>query len=152
MFRMEEMRGTRIAYMRRVGPYGADNKEQMEKLKRWAGSSGLMQENAVILGIARDDPATTPPENCRYDACIVVSEDTEIGDDGVNEAVLPGGRYAVFTVRHTAEDIQRAWSDILPELASHGCSPDMSRPILERYIPGMVKKHLCEICVPLPAE
>lgn len=48
-----------IAYMR-------------EKLKHWAKANNLMDSKTVILGIANDDPKTTPPENCRYDACTLL--------------------------------------------------------------------------------
>ena len=149
MFKMEEIPETRIAYIRQVGPYGTNNNGLMEDLKNWAATNNLMHDNAVILGIAQDNPTTTPPENCRYDVCIVVSEDYEIKDTYVNENKLSGGKFAVFTIRHTEIDIQKAWSEIFPELASHGCQIDASRPILERYIPSMVNSHLCEICVPV---
>ena len=149
MFKIEEISKHRIAYMRQVGPYGADNKKLMEKLKSWASASGLMCDNTIILGIAQDNPSTTPAENCRYDVCLAVSEDYEIKEAHVNEAELSGGRYAVFTIGHTAADIQKAWNVIFPELESQGYQIDYAKPIMERYIPGMVKKHLCEICVPV---
>lgn len=149
MFKIEEISGNRIAYMRQVGPYGAANKELMEQLKNWATTNSMMHDDAVILGIAQDNPATTLSENCRYDVCIVVSEDYKTKDSYVKEAELSGGKYAVFTVRHTAADIQKAWMEIFPELDRQGYQIVASRPILERYMPRMVKNHLCEICVPV---
>jgi len=148
-FNIEEMPKSRIAYIRQVGPYGAGNYALMEKLKDWAKSNDLFTDSAIILGISQDDPVTTTPENCRYDACVVISDDFEITDSSVSEAELPGGRYAVFTIPHTAEAVQNAWSEVFSQLADAGCQLDVSRPILERYIPAMVKKHLCEICVPI---
>jgi len=149
MFKIEEIPRCRIAYLRQRGPYGAHNKALMEKLKNWAAANSLMHDDSVIFGIAQDNPAITPPENCRYDVCIVVSADYEIKDPHINEAALDGGRYAVFTIRHTASDIQTAWREIFPELASLGYQIDTTRPILERYIPRLVDNHLCEICVPV---
>jgi DNA gyrase inhibitor GyrI len=86
-----------------------------------------------------------------YDVCIVVKENFCIPDDSVQEDCLPGGRYAVFTFGHTAEAIKEAWGAVFPELAARGCIADFARPILERYVPLMVEKHLCEICVPIYA-
>jgi len=149
IYQIEEMSKSRIAYMRRVGPYGADNYVLMKKFKEWAKSNGLFTESAVILGISQDNPATTPPESCRYDVGIVVSEDFTTTDADVNVAELPGGRYAVFTIDHTAEAIQKAWVEIFVQLSAKGQQPNVSRPILERYIPAMIDKHLCEICVPV---
>lgn len=148
-FHAEEMPKQRIAYMRNVGPYGLGNKELMERLKAWADKNGLFHAAAIILGIARDDPALTPPLKCRYDACIVVKDDFFIPDEYVREDWLPGGRYAVFTLAHTAEALREAWGAIFPELEARGFKADIARPILERYVPRMVEKHLCEICVPV---
>jgi DNA gyrase inhibitor GyrI len=148
-YKIEEMSNSRIAYMRRVGPYGADNYVLMKKFKEWAKSNDLFTKSAVILGISQDNPETTPPKSCRYDVCIVVADDYVISDTDVNEAKLPGGRYAVFTIDHTAEAVQKAWGEIFTQLSVQGQRPDFSRPILERYIPAMIDKHLCEICVPV---
>ena len=148
-YQIEEMSKNRIAYMRRVGPYGASNYALMKKFKEWAKANGLFTASAVILGISQDNPAVTPPENCRYDVGIVVSEDFTTTDTDVDVAKLPGGKYAVFTIDHTAEAIQKAWGEIFVQLSAESQQPDISRPILERYIPAMIDKHLCEICVPV---
>ena len=148
-YQIEEMSKNRIAYMRRVGPYGESNYTLMKKFKEWAKANGLFTESAIILGISQDNPATTTPESCRYDVGVVVSEQFTTKDTDVNVAKLSGGRYAVFTIDHTTEAIQKAWSQIFVQLSAQGQQPDVSRPILERYIPAMIDKHLCEICVPV---
>ncbi|MFC7560727.1 hypothetical protein ACFQ5D_00200 [Paenibacillus farraposensis] len=56
---METLPNYRIAYVRQVGPYGP-------------------AESAILLGIPQDNPQTTPPEKCRYDACIVIAAWAEI--------------------------------------------------------------------------
>ena len=148
-YQIEEMSKSRIAYMRRVGPYGEGNYALMKKFKEWAKANGLFTASAVILGISQDNPAVTPPEKCRYDVGVVVPEQFATTDTDVNVAELPGGRYAVFTIDHTAEAIQKAWNEIFVQLSAENQEPDVSRPILERYIPAMIDKHLCEICVPV---
>ena len=148
-YQIEQMSKSRIAYMRRVGPYGEGNYALMKKFKEWAKANGLFTASAVILGISQDNPAVTPLENCRYDVGIIVSKSFKTTDTDVNVAELPGGKYAVFTIDHTAEAIQKAWGEIFVRLSAQGRQPDVSRPILERYIPAMIDNHLCEICVPL---
>lgn len=148
-YQIEEMPKSCIAYMRRVGPYGADNYALMKKFKEWAKANGLFTASAVILGISQDNPAITPPEQCRYDVGVVVSEQFTTTDTDVDVAELSGGRYAVFTIDHTAEAIRKAWGEIFVQLPAQGQQPDVSRPILERYIPAMIDKHLCEICIPV---
>jgi DNA gyrase inhibitor len=148
--KIENTPAYRIAYIRHIGSYGADNVKTMEELKSWAKTNFLFNEESVIMGIAQDNPETTKPEDCRYDTCIVVSSDYSIPDDGhVREGSIIGGRYAVFKVSHTAEAVQKAWSDIFPELLKQGLKFDDTRPIIERYAVKMVNNHLCEICVPI---
>jgi DNA gyrase inhibitor GyrI len=149
IFKTEEMPARRVIYMRQVGPYGANNHALMAKFKEWAGTKGLFTKSSVILGISHDNPETTSPEICRYDVCMVIPDGYTIADNNVNEAELVGGKYAVFTISHTAEAVQKAWSEIFSQLKAQGFQLDVSRPIIERYIPAMLDNHLCEICVPI---
>ncbi|TYR81464.1 DNA gyrase inhibitor [Priestia megaterium] len=145
--KIENVPKYRIAYVRQVGPYGPDNIQAMKKLKSWAKENNLLAETAIILGISQDNPETTSPENCRYDACIVISNDYQI-DASVSESELSGGKYAICKVKHTAEDIQHAWTEIFSELLNNGYQID-SKPIFEKYIGEMVYSDYCEICVPI---
>ncbi|WP_327832784.1 GyrI-like domain-containing protein [Bacillus swezeyi] len=74
----------RLSYVRQIGPYGPGNIQAMETLKKWAEQNHLLGESAIILGIPQDNPETTLPENCRYDACIVISNEYQI-DHSIRE-------------------------------------------------------------------
>ena len=141
----------RVAYIRHIGPYGTSNVQTMEDLKSWAKSSDLLHDKSIILGIAHDNPETTKPENCRYDTCIVISDDYTVNNGyvSVSQGNITGGSYAVFKISHTSEAVQKAWLTIFPELLSQGYQFDETRPVLERYIVEMVSNHYCEICVPI---
>lgn len=146
---IENMQTYRIAYIRKIGPYGINNVKRMGELKKWAKFNNLFNDESIILGIAQDNPETTKPENCRYDTCIVISKDYSITDDYIKEGNITGGKYTVFKIEHTAEAVQRAWINIFPELSKQGYKFDETRPIMERYIVQMVNNHHCEICVPI---
>ncbi len=146
---IEKVPAYRIAYIRQIGPYGINNVQTMEELKNWAKFNGIFNDESIVLGIAQDNPETTKPENCRYDTCIVISNDYQITDCCVKEGTIAGGKYAVFKISHTAEAVQKAWIDIFPELSRQGYQFDETRPIIERYIVQMVNNHFCEICVPI---
>lgn len=107
--KVETLPKYRIAYVRQVGPYGPANIQAMEKLKKWAEEKNITK-SAIILGIPQDNPETTLPENCRYDACIVIPKDYQI-DDSIYESELSGGKYVICKVKHTAEDIQKMGSN-----------------------------------------
>lgn len=145
-FKVETLPNYRIAYMRRVGPYGPANIEVMEKLKKWAKEKNLLN-SATLLAIPQDNPETTPPENCRFDACIVISDDYQM-DDSMNERELFGGKYLIYEVKHTAEDIQKAYADIFPSLQDNGYQIE-NKPIFEKYTGDMINNPYCEICVPV---
>jgi DNA gyrase inhibitor GyrI len=145
----ENIPSSRIAYMRRVGPYGADNMQMMEKLKQWARANSLLNDESIIFGIAQDNPATTKPENCRYDTCIVITNEYILKDSSVCLGKISGGKYAVFLISHTVDAVREAWAELFPQLSEQHYQLDETRPILERYAASMIKNHFCEICVPI---
>jgi len=145
--RIETLPPYTIAYIRHTGPYGPGSAQAMDALKTWARSHDLLGEDSVILGIPRDDPAVTAPADCRYDACLVTTG--PLRDDAVRMGSLAGGRYAVFTIPHTPEAMQKASTDIFTELDAQGYRTDGARPVIERYAARLVQAHLCEICVPI---
>ncbi|WP_078434033.1 AraC family transcriptional regulator [Metabacillus halosaccharovorans] len=139
----------RVAYVRRVGPYGPENIKVMEKLKRWAGENELL-ESAILFGIPQDNPETTQPENCRFDACIVISENYEI-DETISENEISGGKYLVYQVNHTAVAIQKAYENIFLAIQNNEFEID-NKPIMERYIGDINTNPYCEICVPVKSK
>lgn len=139
----------KIAYIRSIGPYGADNVQTMEKLKAWAREKSLLNNDSIILGIARDDPSVTKAEDCRYDSCIVVPDEYQVDEEYVYEGEIVGGKYVSFEIEHTAEAIQKAWADIFLELSKNLYKMDHSRPVIERYAAKMIADHKCEICIPI---
>ncbi|WP_248061711.1 AraC family transcriptional regulator [Paenibacillus silvae] len=123
-----------IAYVRQVGPYGPSNREAMEKLKQWADRNQLLDAQATLLGIPQDDPSSTPPQHCRYDACIVLDHDYHFKNENapaIHIGTFAGGRYLICIVPHTAEGIRDAWNEII--LHVHAKEIQMDRkPMIER--------------------
>lgn len=92
----------------------------------------------------------TPPEECRYDTCLITKTDFEPDDRSVLKRKLDRGIYAVLKIPHTAEAVAKAWSDGFSKVAAKkGFSLDPTRPIIERYKKALVDKGFCEICVPV---
>jgi len=144
---IETIRNCRLAYIRKIGKYGIENKNTMEKLKEWAKKRNLFNKDAVIFSIAQDNPETTLSENCRYDACIIISNDFVI-DENVNECEFIGGKYAVFKIIHTSEEIKKAYTEIFQNVLKEGLEI-ANKPIIEKYTISMVENNFCEICVPI---
>lgn len=138
-----------IAYLRRTGAYGAENRAVMERLLVLAGQAGLLGPETTILSIAWDDPARTPPAACRYDACLVLQEGQTLPGSDIRYGSLPGGRYAVFSIPHTEQAVSEAWHTIDRLLLENSCTADPGCPVMERYTPAGVRKSICEFCIPI---
>ena len=135
-------------YARRIGAYGYENKALMERLKSWAAEEGLMNAEMVILGIARDDPASTPPDLCRYDVCMLGEYNTH--ENWIKKGIFEdSGRYAVIEMPHTAEALQLVWKEAFSFLISKGYCSDKDRPVIERYRKALVDKYRCEMLFPV---
>ncbi|NSB22089.1 DNA gyrase inhibitor GyrI [Clostridium beijerinckii] len=97
----------KIAYIRKVGPYGLENVQVMEQLKSWAKENSLFNERSIILGITQDNPEITEPVDSRYDACLVVSDEFYFESTNINIGKTIGGKYCVFKINHTVDAIQK---------------------------------------------
>jgi DNA gyrase inhibitor GyrI len=145
---IEKITAQPIVYMRQVGGYGdAQNRQLMENMKAWIRKHNLWNKTGTLYGIAQDNPAMTPPENCRYDVCFVTELDCQ--DETIQQGTLPPGVYLVVEILHTADEVGRFWGAIGDILAQEQQQIDDSRPILERYQIELVEKGFCEFCIPI---
>jgi AraC family transcriptional regulator len=143
-----------VAYMRYVGPYGADGiPELWLRLRRWMQARELDGDTAVKLGIGYDDPGITKAEKCRYDACVVVPRNF-VADRWVNLMGVPAGTYAIAEFTGTAHEIEGAWECVFGAwLPNSGYQPD-DRPGVEMYrgnpnLDGKAGAFRCELCLPV---
>ena len=141
-----------VAYMRYVGPFGPRGiPELWQRLMRWVEAHGL--DKADRLGIAHDDPAITPPDKSRYDACVVVPRDFR-ADRLVERRDVPEGAYAVARFVGTAHQIVDAWQSVFASwLPSSGYQPD-DRPCYELYrgdpsVDGKKGAFRCDLYLPV---
>ena len=96
--KIETFQSITIAYMRRTGAYGPENRQQMVNLKAFLAQHGLLHDKLTILGIPLDDPTITPAEQLRYDVGLIVPAHAVIP---LPTRSIDDGTYAVFEVQHT---------------------------------------------------
>lgn len=79
--------------------------QSVNKLVSWAKSLPISVKPKAgdAFGYAYDDPATTKPENFRFDLALTIPENLVIKDENIHERYLPEGRYAV-TVHNGSRD------------------------------------------------
>ena len=138
--KIETFQGITIAYMRRIGAYGPENRQLMEKLKAFLAQHDLSK--STILGIPLDDPTITPAEKLRYDVGLIVPANATIP---LPTRSIDDGTYAVFEVQHTQQGVSSFWQNI----GQLTLSIDNTKPIIERYSSPKIAEHLCEFCIPI---
>lgn len=147
-----ERPAVRVACRRYTGSFG-------EPLTRfWRGTiAPWLAEHGVVdcprYGVTLDDPRTTPPESCRYDACVELPPGLSLPDAG--ESTIHGGKYAVTHFKGPGSQIGAAWNAFLRECQAT-FRIDTSRPPFEHYPRGSLYDartgiFACELCLPVLA-
>jgi AraC family transcriptional regulator len=149
---ISERQPVKVACLRYTGPYG----EPLGRFWR-ATVAPLLAEHGVLdcprYGVSLDDPMSTPPEQCRYDACVEIPRGMTL--PGATEVTLPGGRYAVTSFKGTGAEIGAAWGAFVDAaLSGSGNRADPSRNVLEHYPRGAhfdpkTRIFSCELCLPV---
>lgn len=95
---IKQMPKMHVAYITVYSGYGDKIGVAFDKLCRWAGPRGLMNQNTKFVGVAFDCPDITPEDKLRYNACITVPEGTqpekEINVTDILEARCLTARYS----------------------------------------------------------
>ncbi len=141
----------RVAYLRYTGPYGEPlGRFWRATVSGWLADHGLL--DCPRYGVALDDVRTTPPERCRYDACVALANGLAV--PGATETTVAGGHYAVTPFKGTSADIGAAWGAFAAECGARSLPCDRSRPPFEHYPRGAsfdakTGVFACELCLPL---
>jgi len=147
-----ERQPVKVAYLRYTGPFG----EPLGRFWRatvapWLADHGLL--DCARYGVALDNPMNTPPEKCRYDACVELPPGLTLPDG--QETTIAGGKYAVTHFKGTGADIGAAWGAFVSVTLSQAVNrQDMQRPAFEHYPRGATfdaktGTFSCELCLPL---
>jgi AraC family transcriptional regulator len=143
-----ERQPVRVFYLRYTGPGGAPvSRFWRTTVSPWLADHGLL--DCPRYGVLRDDPCTTPPEECRYDACVEVPAGLRPAD--AREMTLAGGRHAVTVFRGTSGEAGAFWEAFTAACcAAHVI--DRERPPFEHYPRGAAFDSktgifACELCI-----
>ena len=130
-----ERQPARVACLRYTGPLGEPLTRFWRKsVTPWLADHGLV--DCPRYGVTLDNPMRTPPEKCRYDACVELPPGLSLPD--IVEATIAGGRYAVTRFKGSGADIGAAWGAYVGESLAGGVQLDPSRLPLEYYPRGAV--------------
>jgi AraC family transcriptional regulator len=141
----------RVATIRHAGPYMQIN-QAFQRLGEIAQKQGLFaHKGAAMLAIYHDDPESTPVEQLRSDAGIIVADDVKLPPT-LGEQRLPAGPYACTLHVGPYERLGDVWQRLLGEwIPANGLRVDGLSYELYLNMPGSVPKEelRTEICVPV---
>src|SRR4249919_115062 len=142
----------RLAAVRHMGPYHLIG-PAFHTLGGIAGPAGLFaRPGAMMVGIYKDDPTATPPEQLRSAAGVGIPEDASL-PAGLVEERVDGGLFACFMHLGPYEQLGGSWTRIRTTLipkSGHSRRPGTSYEIYwntpEQVPPAELKT---EICIPI---
>jgi AraC family transcriptional regulator len=119
---------------------------------RWAATAGLLERDAVVMGLSYDDPGAVAEDALRYDVCFGLTEPVALPVEFRLETVR-GGRYAVHALRGPYNGIHDAFRRLFGKwLPTSGEEID-DRPCLELHMSRPTEvpesERLTKVCVPL---
>lgn len=150
--RVVEIEPARVAYLRHTGPFGpALGAFWRDVVAPWMQANGLM--GRVAYGVTMDDSATTPPQLCRYDACVEVCRDAPAPPPAAL-ATIPGGRYAVLDYQGLPSGIGAAWHALHAQALPAAKLQYRPGPCFERYAADFradpdTGAFACELFIPI---
>ena len=100
-----------------------------DKVIKWADSYGIDNDWPTRFALCHDNPAITPEDKCRYDACVVA--DSNIAATApYRKSVIPGGKYAIAYFKDDASKINQFMTELCSQwLCDSGYEPDDYPPI-----------------------
>jgi len=111
---IKEMPELRVAAVHHTGPYN-QIPQAFGRLNSIAGKAGLFGHPcAAMVAIYYDDPETTPQEQLRSDAAVIVPEEVKL-PEGLEDKHIAGGRYARAVHVGPYETLGDAWARFLGE-------------------------------------
>lgn len=142
----------RLCYLRYQGPFGPALGDFWSRVVApWMETHGLL--GLPRYGISRDDPATTAPEKCRYDAGVPVAADY-VPPQGALLTTLPAGIHAVAEFFGRSEVMPQAWNHLLSEWLPASGYQLGPTPCFEYYPADAIHDRKtgsfsCQLCLPL---
>jgi len=149
---IKQMPSLHVAFISVYGEYGDKIGIAFEKLCRWAGPRGLMDQNTKFVGVAFDSPDITPKDKLRYNACITVPEGTA-PEKEINITDIPASKCLVAQYSGPKEGISKFYDELFKvHLPGNGFLPD-DNPAYEVYLndpkTDPERKFVMETCVPV---
>jgi AraC family transcriptional regulator len=131
--KVRDLRSLRVAFIRHNGPYDEVDITMWRSLMACAKRRGI--PGGALLGVAHDAPSFVDARHLRFDACLVVPDDTSEPRAGSRIAMtdLRGGPHGLTTYVGPSSQIKGAYSAIMQRLLARKNLSVIGLPAIERY-------------------
>lgn len=140
----------RVAYMRRLGPYGKETCEQAHRDLLALFASDEAMTPAGTLSLYWDIPDITDETRCRTDVCIELGPEIPAGRQ-LTTQIIAAGPYAVCQFIARGDQLVACWETAFRWVVGQGLNCD-DRPCYEQYHVGTDpdrEHYVFDICIPL---
>lgn len=141
-----------IAYVIHHEGYNSKIGKAFEKLCRWAGPRGYINEYTLFLGLSLDNPDITPPDKCRYYASMTVPAEVK-EEKGIGVMDIPEMKCAVYRFEGNEDEIEPAYEQFYRVWLKESGYQPADFPTFEIYLRTPDKKagkeFLTDVCVPI---
>lgn len=147
---VRQMPARRVAYMRRLGPYGKETCEQAHRDLLALFASDEAMTPAGTLSLYWDIPDITDETRCRTDVCIELGPEIPAGRQLTTQTIA-AGPYAVCQFIARGDQLVACWETAFRWVVSQGLNCD-DRPCYEQYHAGTDSDrdhYVFDICIPL---
>lgn len=144
------MSARRVAYMRRLGPYGKETCEQAHQDLLALFASDEAMTPAGTLSLYWDIPDITDETRCRTDVCIELRPEIPAGRQLTTQTIA-AGPYAVCQFIARGDQLVACWETAFRWVVGQGLNCD-DRPCYEQYHAGTDpdrEHYVFDICIPL---
>ncbi|MGN4997833.1 AraC family transcriptional regulator [Aeromonas sp. 61P] len=147
---VRQMPARRVAYMRRLGPYGKETCEQAHRDLLALFASDEAMTPAGTLSLYWDIPDITDETRCRTDVCIELGPEIPAGRQLTTQTIA-AGLYAVCQFIARGDQLVACWETAFRWVVGQGLNCD-DRPCYEQYHAGTDSDrdhYVFDICIPL---
>ncbi|HHQ4481658.1 TPA: AraC family transcriptional regulator [Aeromonas veronii] len=147
---VRQMPARRVAYMRRLGPYGKETCKQAHRDLLALFASDEAMTPAGTLSLYWDIPDITDETRCRTDVCIELGPEIPAGRQLTTQTIA-AGPYAVCHFIARGDQLVACWETAFRWVVGQGLNCD-DRPCYEQYHAGTDSDrdhYVFDICIPL---
>lgn len=130
---IHELQEMKVLFVKKTGPYAEVAGKAWETLMKFAYQHRLLNPATLCIGVGHDDPAVTPEEQLRYDACITFTGDVQ-PEGEVGLQTIAGGRYAVFLHKGAYTGLSETYRSIYAGWLPNSGYALREVPCFEKYL------------------